>query len=168
MRHAGTSATRAAQVPLDEPAAGPLPDLRRWAGPRGAVVTSPARRCRVDGAAIEPLLGPWDLGSWAGLPLSDVPDLTAWTADPAFDGHGGESLLALLARARALLDRWHERSGRLVAVTHAAVVRAVLVSVLRAPPDAFWALDVSPGSATELHPAGAGWRVVQVNCPAPS
>lgn len=144
-----------------------MPDLRRWAGPRGMVVTSPARRCHVAGAGVEPLLGPWNLGSWAGLSLSDVPSLAAWTVDPGFDAHGGESVLALLARARALLGLWHEHSGRLVAVTHASVVRAVLVSVLRAPPGAFWALDVSPGSVTELHPAGAGWRVVQVNCSTP-
>ncbi len=150
-------------MPQDEPASGPLPDLDGWLGREGGLVTSPARRCRVPGAAVEPLLRAWDLGSWAGLPLAEVHDLTAWRDDPAYDGHGGESLLALLARAAALLQRWPGQSGRLAAVTHAAVVRAAVVVVLRAPPAAFWDIDVAPGGLTELHCSGSRWRVVRVN-----
>lgn len=150
-------------MPQDEPATAPLPDLDGWLGRGGRLVTSPARRCRVPGAAVEPLLRPWDLGRWAGLPLADVPDLTAWHADPGYDGHGGESLLALLARAETLLQGWPGQSGRLVAVTSAAVVRAAVVVVLRAPPAAFWDIDVAPGALTELHRAGSRWRVVRVN-----
>ena len=115
------------------------------------------------GAAVEPLLRPWDLGCWAGLPLAEVPDLTAWRDDPAYGGHGGESLLELLERARTLLQCWPGQSGRLSAVTHAAVVRAAVVVVLRAPVAAFWDIDVAPGALTELHRSGSRWRVVRVN-----
>ena len=150
-------------MPQDEPATPSLPDLGGWLGRDGRLVSSPARRCHVPGAAVDPLLRPWELGAWAGLPLADVPDLTAWRDDPAYDGHGGESLLALLERARTLLQGWPGQSGRLAAVTHAAVVRAAVVVVLQAPPAAVWDIDVAPGAVSELHRFGSRWRVVRVN-----
>lgn len=149
-------------MPADEDATGALDDLSAWLGRSGEVVTSPARRCRRPSAEVEPLLRPWDLGAWTGRPLAEL-DLAAWRGDPGYDAHGGESLLALLARVRHLLDQWHDRQGRLVAVTHAAVIKAAVVNVLRAPPSAIWDLDVHPGSATELHAGPRGWRAVRVN-----
>ena len=126
-------------------------------------MTSPAVRCRVAGAAVEPALGPWDLGTWTGLPLTEVPDLARWRADPGYDDHGGESLLALERRVAGLLSRWHARPGRWVAVTHAAVIRAAVLQALHAPATSAWDLDVSPGSVSELHATKTGWRVVRVN-----
>lgn len=165
VRHAGSAATQAARVPMDEPALGPQRDVSRWLGPHGGMVTSPASRCQVEGAPVEPLLRSWDLGHWGGRALAEVPDLAAWRSDPAYDGHGGESLLALLARAQTLLESLHTGAPlRLAAMTHAAVIRAVLVSVLRAPAEAFWDLDIAPRSVTEIHSSGAGWRVTRVNC----
>lgn len=163
MRHPGTAATRTARLPVDEPALGLLPDLSAWLGRSGRVVTSPAARCRVPGAAVEDDLRPWDLGSWNGLLLDEIPELAVWRADPGHDGHGGESLLALQRRVVGLLDRWHDRPGRWVAVTHAAVIRAAVLHALSAPPASAWDLDVSPGSLSELHATATGWRVVRVN-----
>ncbi|MBC7375105.1 MAG: histidine phosphatase family protein [Frankiales bacterium] len=163
MRHAGTAATLQARLPADEAAIADLPDVSAWLGRSGQVLTSPALRCRVPGAAVEPSLGAWDLGTWTGLMLADVPDLPGWRADPTFDGHGGESLLAVHERVCGLLDRWHGRSGRLVAVTHAAVIRAAVLSALHAPAGSAWDLDIGPGSVTELHSTPTGWRVVRVN-----
>lgn len=151
-------------MPGDEPAAGPLPDLSGWLGRSGTAVTSPARRCRVAGAPVEPALGPWDLGSWTGRPWEGL-DLARWRLDPAYDDHGGESLLALRGRVSALLEDWRGRPGRLVAVTHAAVVKAAVTVALRAPADAAWDVDVHPSSLTELHATPGGWRVVRVNAP---
>ena len=166
MRHTGTAATRAAVVPADEDATGLLGDLSPWLGRTGRIVTSPARRCRQScgerQAVREPLLRPWDLGSWTGRPLAEL-DLAAWRADPAYDVHGGESLLALVDRVRQFLGQRHERQDRVVAVTHAAVIKAAVVQALGAPPTACWDIDVHPGSATELHAASNGWRVVRVN-----
>lgn len=68
-----------------------------------------------------------------------------------------------MTRVTDLLTAWHDRPGRLVAVTHAAVIKVAVVSALRAPADAVWDLDVAPGSFTELHATAAGWRVVRVN-----
>lgn len=151
-------------MPADEPASGELPDLARWLGRSGRLVTSPAARCRVAGAAVEPALGPWDLGAWTGRTLAELPDLAVWRSDPAWAGHGGESLLALQGRVAALLDRWRAHPGRLAAVTHAGVVRAAVTHVLRAPPEAAWDLDVALASVTELHTTPTGWRLVRVGC----
>ncbi|MDP9444840.1 MAG: histidine phosphatase family protein [Actinomycetota bacterium] len=152
-------------MPADEPAVAPAPDVAGWLGRSGTVVTSPARRCRIPGVAVEPRLGPWDLGRWSGRPFDEL-DLSAWRADPAYDAHGGESLLALSSRVHGLLDDWHDSTGRLAAITHAAVVKAMIVYALRAPLGAVWDVDVVPGSVSELHATPAGWRVVRVNCAA--
>lgn len=149
-------------VPVDEPADGPLPDLTRWLGRSGTVVTSPALRCHVEGAPTDARLGPWDLGAWTGQPWEGL-DLIGWRADPAYDGHGGESLLALQRRVDGLLGEWRGRDGRLAVVTHGAVVKAAVTVALRAPADAAWDIDVRPGSATELHLSATGWRVVRMN-----
>ena len=149
-------------VPDDAPATGALPDLSGWLGRNGTVVTSPAQRCRVEGADVLAELRPWDLGDWSGRDFSDV-DLAAWRVDPSYDAHGGESLLALHRRVGALLATWQPRSGRLVAVTHAALIKAAVVVALRAPADAAWDVDVAPGSQTELHATPTGWRLVRVN-----
>lgn len=164
VRHAGTEATRSGRLPADEPAGAPLPDLTGWLGRHGQVVTSPARRCQLPGATVEPDLGPWDLGRWTGLPLAEVPDLARWRAEPSWAGHGGESLEDVQRRVAALLGRWHSRPGRWAAVTHAAVIRAAVLHALRAPAGAAWDLDVAPGSVTELHSTAGGWRVVRVGC----
>lgn len=149
-------------VPADEPADGSLPDLTRWLGRYGTTVTSPARRCRVEGAPTDARLKPWDLGSWTGRPWEGV-DLGRWRADPAYDAHGGESLLALQGRVAVLLEERRSHDGRLAAVTHGAVVKAAVTLALRAPADAAWDIDVRPGSLTELHATATGWRVVRVN-----
>ena len=149
-------------MPDDEPATGSLPDVSVWLGRSGRVVTSPARRCRVPGAPVEQRLRPWDLGNWRGRPLADC-DLTAWQADPTYDRHGGESLMALRDRVSSLLEAWHGLEVPVAAVTHAAVIKVAVVLAMQAPIAASWRLDVHPGSTTELHPAGAGWRIVHVN-----
>lgn len=135
-------------------------------GRAGTVVTSPARRCSVPGAdphiRVDERLRPWDLGSWTGRDLAEL-DLAAWRADPGYDAHGGESLLALCERVAGLLADWYGRGDRLVAVTHAAVVKAAVVHALQAPVQATWDLDVAPSSTTELHATPTGWRVVGVN-----
>ncbi len=163
VRHGGTAATRAGRLPLDEPAehAPQLP-------PRAEVRTSPALRCQVDGATVEPGLGPWDLGRWAGrsfgeLFVEDAEAALTWRSDPSWAGHGGESLAQLSLRVGALLGRWHGNPGRLVAVTHGAVIQCAVAHALRMPLLSVWDLDVSPGSLTELHARAGGWRVSRVN-----
>jgi broad specificity phosphatase PhoE len=148
-------------VPADGPAAAALPDLSRWLGSNGRIVTSPAARCSVPGASVDLRLGPWDLGSWTGRSWAEI-DLASWRADPSYAEHGGESLEALMERVSGLLRAWQGRAGRLAAVTHGAVIKCAVVQVLRAPIDAVWDLDVAHASLTELHFTGSAWRVTRV------
>ena len=85
--------------------------------------------------------------------------------DPAAAPHGGESLLALLARVARWLEARAGDGGRVVAVTHAGPIRAAVVQVLGAPPEAFWRLDVEPLSRTLLHARDGRWTVRAVNLP---
>jgi len=93
----------------------------------------------------------------------DPSELVAWTTDPSAAPHGGESVLHLLARVHGWLTvRPH---GRTVAVTHPAVVRAVLVTALAADPTSFWRIDVPPLNTTALHGQGGRWTLRHVNRP---
>jgi broad specificity phosphatase PhoE len=170
--HGATAATRASAFPLDEPledgaveqarALGPA--LRRW----DRAVTSPALGARQTAdvlsldARVHPALRDCDYGHWGGRRLADIQaahptEVAAWLSDLGAAPHGGESLLALMRRvsdwvADRLLDEGHT-----VAVTHAAVIRAAVIGVLNAPPEAFWRIDVAPLSVVDLRSDKRRW-----------
>jgi len=111
---------------------------------------------------VEDALADCDYGSWTGRTL---PDLAAeqpgavrrWLTDPASAPHGGESVDALVRRVAGWLDAL--RDDRVVAVTHAAVVRASLVHSLAAPVAAFWQLDVAPLATVRLDRRDGRWHL---------
>jgi broad specificity phosphatase PhoE len=139
-----------------------------WSGPAlRARQTAEALGLR---ATVAPELDECDFGSWRGRTLAELDDadpvaVAAWIEDPAAAPHGGESLLALLDRVRAWLDARAGDGGRVVAVTHAGVVRAAVVCALDAPAQAFWRFDVAPLSRTVLHAHDGRWTVRGVNLP---
>jgi broad specificity phosphatase PhoE len=172
--HASTAATRAGAFPADEPidAAGAAKAVslagrlrtsdRAW--------TSPALRARQTAqalgldAAVEPALRDCDYGRWSGRRLAEIEAgepgaLAAWLADPASAAHGGEDGSALLERVAGWLDDRGQDLGRTVAVTHAAVIRAAIVHVIRATPHSFAHIDVAPLSITLLTYHGGHWRL---------
>jgi len=179
VRHAPTSATRAAGFPADESLderghvdavalAGVLP--RRF-----EALASPALRClqTADAAGVVDVsvvdaLAECDFGAWAGRRLADVTaaapaDVAAWMEDADACPHGGESLSAFAARVAAWLDGEAARDGHAVAFTHAGVVKAAVVHALGAPLSAFWRIDVAPLSLTELHAHDGRWTVARLN-----
>lgn len=179
IRHASTSATRAAGFPADEPL-----DARGRAEAallasalpaHSEAQSSPARRCRETAAAagfadpsIVDALAECDFGAWAGRTLADVAaaspaDVAAWMEDADARPHGGESLTAFAARVAGWLDGEASRDGRAVAFAHGGVVKAALVHALGAPLSAFWRIDVAPLSLTELHAHDGRWTVARVN-----
>jgi broad specificity phosphatase PhoE len=173
VRHGSTDAVRAAAFGTDEP----LDDhghegaaRLRARLPRGEILVSPLRRA-VETAAdlgearIVDELAECDFGTWAGLTLSDVApeDLGAWMTDPDAAPHGGESLTTLLRRVATWLDEQAAFDGTAIAITHGGVVKAAIVHALDAPPSAFWRIDVSPLSITELHAHDGRWTVTRVN-----
>ena len=174
--HGATAATRAARFPRDEPLEDrAVPRVRALAHhlPRtDRAVASPALRARQTveflglAAEIDDDLRDCDHGRWAGLRLDAVaaaePDaVAAWLSDPEAAPHGGESIAALILRNARWLDRQVAGAApaRLVAVTHAAIVRAAIVNVLAAPASAFWRIDVAPLSCTEIVADAGRWTL---------
>lgn len=173
LAHAETAATRhAAFARPHEPI---VPHARavlsRWATPRcDRVLTSPAAAARETAAALglaaEVNEGLADLavGAWIGRGLAEIAaadpaGAAAFVADPAFAGHGGEPIAGLIARVGAWLQSHGGDRGRLLAVTHPAVVRAAVVAALGAPHQAFWRIDVPPLSAAGLTSDGRRWAL---------
>jgi len=170
--HAPTSATRAARVPQDEPLEHPSSDtLAALGGTLGRVDAAwagPSQRTRQTAAGlgldagVETALAELDLGQWAGRALADIaaetPDAMArWMADPASAPHGGETLVALAGRVAGWLDGVQAQGGRVVAVSHAAVIRMAIVVVLDAPLAAFWRIDAAPLSVARLNARQGRW-----------
>jgi broad specificity phosphatase PhoE len=169
-----TAATKAAAFPRDEPlvtrSIAAAAELARHARLSGRVVAAPSLAARQTAEILSPeageeqALADWNCGRWAGRRLAEVqesePEAVAqWLSVPEAAPHGGESLAALYARVTAWLDARNGSERRIVAVTHAAIIRCAVVGSLGAPLRSFWLLDVSPLSITELSGDGKRWRV---------
>jgi broad specificity phosphatase PhoE len=177
--HAATADTRRAAFGGDgallDGAARRVGDLAAHLPKARAVLRSDAR-CAAetaaalglgDTASVDPGVADWDFGRWRGRSLDEVeagePEaVVAWRSDPAGAPHGGESLVALLARVRGWLEA-QDGEGVRVAVTHPSVIRAAVVCGLEVPEEAFWTIDVAPTSVTELRRRGTRWRVARIN-----
>ncbi|MET7861177.1 histidine phosphatase family protein [Streptomyces sp. NPDC005318] len=131
---------------------------------------SPTPRSRATGEALgyapmaQPALRDCDMGRWRGLTLSDVAArepaaVDAWLADPRSAPHGGEPLLAFIARIGGWLDTRPAQAGAIVAVAEPAVVRAALVYALKAPPSTYWNVDVRPLSTVTLTGLPGRWSL---------
>lgn len=166
LAHAPTAATGAPAFPADEPAEVEGLQAGRFARATRAL-TAPERRTRDTALAFgldampDEVLRDLDHGTWAGRPLASVePEaLGAWMADPDAAPHGGEAVAALVRRVAAWLEDQREGRGRLVAVTHPAVLRAAVIAVLGAPPQAFWRIDAAPLSTLDLTHDGRRWAL---------
>jgi broad specificity phosphatase PhoE len=175
LAHAASEATRAARFPDDEPLEAsavvvlePLCcRLRRY----DRVLTAPARVARETAAAlglnadVEMALRDCDYGQWRGLALNDVvvrePDgFAAWLGDPAAEPHGGESVVGLIERTRVWLGESLLKDGATLAVTHASVIRALIVNALRAGPATFWRIDVAPLTIVRLSGRDGRWTLM--------
>ncbi|MEE6164144.1 MULTISPECIES: histidine phosphatase family protein [unclassified Mycolicibacterium] len=168
--HAMTDAVAAGRFPIDEPLNSlghRQVDAAIELGPVDASYCGPEKRVRQTAellglrAGVEPLLADLDCGLWRGDVLSGVrpADLAIWLTDPGKAPHGGESVVELIARVRRWMDTVTATRGRLVAVTHPAVVRAAVLIALDAPPKSFWRIDIAPVSRTVLHFRGHAWTL---------
>ncbi|GAA3307817.1 histidine phosphatase family protein [Streptomyces cinereospinus] len=105
------------------------------------------------------------MGRWRGLTPGEAmarepQAVDAWLADPRVTPHGGESLLAFIARVGRWLDtRPVEDGGRIVAVTEPSVIRAALVYALKAPPATYWSIDVCALSTTTVTGRAGRWSL---------
>ncbi|MGW1992708.1 histidine phosphatase family protein [Embleya sp. NPDC001921] len=100
---------------------------------------------------------------------ADPTGVAAWLGDPDAAAHSGESLTSVPARAGGRLDE-QERAGlhgRLVAVTHPILARAVAVHALRAPASVFRHLDAGPPARVDLTHNGVRWALRGFGPPGP-
>jgi broad specificity phosphatase PhoE len=175
LAHGPSTATRAARFPDDEAleacAGDALEALSRRLPPYAHVSTAPARAAQETARAlgfdvkVDVALRDCDYGRWRGLASKDVaqnePDaFAAWLGDPAAAPHGGESLTTLIERTQAWLVQSSAREGAALAITHASVVRAAIVSALGAGCSAFWRIDVPPLWLARLSGRDGRWNLV--------
>ncbi|GAA0967182.1 histidine phosphatase family protein [Acrocarpospora macrocephala] len=163
--HGRTAAVRAAAFPspddvLELPAAGDVVKGEGRAGPEERCLGT-ARWLGV-AAVADPGLRDCDLGRWRGRTFAEVaaeePEgVRAWLSDPGAAPHGGESVAGLIARMGEWLGGLPP--GRSLAVTHPAVVRAMVVSALGLPDAAYWRVDVPPLGRVELSGFDGRWNL---------
>ncbi len=98
----------------------------------------------------EPALRDMDAGEWTGRGLDEIEGeaLARWLAAPERGAPGGESMAMVLGRVGPWLEGLGK--GSLLAITHAAVVRAAIAHALDVPVAATLGIDVAPLSATLL------------------
>jgi broad specificity phosphatase PhoE len=142
-----------------------------------AVYTSPLARTRACAEAIgrlhrlevrvEPRFREMTFGEWEGLTREEVearwPEMFAlWrTAPERAVPAGGESLPEVAARTAKALQQMRDShpEGTLVLVSHAIVLRLIVLDALGLGPERLWSLDASPAGLTEIE-YQPGWPTV--------
>lgn len=171
---ASTRAVRMSTFPLDEGldefgwevAAAMAPNIAGGA----TVLTSPARRAIETAEAfglnakVDHSLRDIDVGRWAGRKIKEVAELDpcaleSWLSDPEAAPHGGETVEELYARIADWLKTISENRGRVVAITHPAVIRAAVLVAIRSSAASFWHIDVAHLSVVELSNNGKRWTL---------
>ncbi|HEU4604486.1 MAG TPA: histidine phosphatase family protein [Steroidobacteraceae bacterium] len=118
--------------------------------------TAIAEACGRKDVAIAAALDEIDFGEWSGHTFAELETDARWRAwNSRRSEHAtpaGETMQAVYARAIAhmqLLANSHAECTN-VLVTHADVIRAIVLIGLGASVDAFWKLSISPASITRL------------------
>lgn len=160
-----------ADEPLD--AGGRDKARRRTVLPRPErVVSSPARAALETAAAMgfaperEHRLADLDHAPWQGLTLAEAharapEQLAAWLAAPERGTPAGESLAAARRRVRPWLAGVADDGRGVLAITHAAIVRAILAEALDMPDGATMRFDIAPLATVRLSFHHV-WRVQQL------
>lgn len=132
------------------------------------LVCSTARRVRSTAEIIEQAVGlkavsveyfnEWSVGDWEGRTYVDVkehdPEIyKAWVSNPIDNAPpGGESITDLYNRIRGQLKEViKQNEGKTIAlITHAGVIRSILVEALGMPLINFWRLSIPVGTITKI------------------
>jgi broad specificity phosphatase PhoE len=170
----GRTTARPSSFPADEPLAPDEPkkirELALQLGTPEQVLSSPAHAAWQtaelisENFLVDRTLADINHGRWTGQRISDVQasepeSLAEWMDNPDFAPHGGESRADLHARIAEWLNSRLGEKGHTVAVTHPNVIRAAVVTVLGAPPQAFRNIDVEHLSIADLRSDGRRWTL---------
>ncbi|HXY58449.1 MAG TPA: histidine phosphatase family protein [Methylocystis sp.] len=134
------------------------------------ILRSPARCAEqtAEGLALdadsEPALRDCNFGRWTGRALEELharePDaLEEWLRNPAAAPHGGESFTDVMKRVGGWMDALQAQSRSILAITHAAVIRAAIANALDATPSSILRIDVSPLGFAKLSGGKGRWRL---------
>ncbi len=150
--------------------------------PLVAILSSPLERARQTATIIaarhgldvlpEPGLTDIDFGAWTGLSLAALQEAPGWAAWNAFRGTapipGGESMLQAQTRAVGALAGLARRfpDAEVAAVSHADIIKALVVHALGAPLDLLHRIEIAPASRSVIALSEAEIRVLAVNLPA--
>jgi broad specificity phosphatase PhoE len=112
-----------------------------------------------------------DAGTWTGQPFAALTNDPLWklwnhargTARPP----KGESMLELQTRAMAYVNGIAAAApeGRVAVVSHAEVIRAIVMNVLRIPLDEFHRVEIAPGSVSTVAIDRGDPTIVSLNQP---
>lgn len=118
---------------------------------------------------LEPELDEVDFGDWTGRKVNDLADDPAWRNWNGFRSSapipGGETMLRIQARGVSLVQRacGEHPQGHLLLVSHAEVLRAVLLHYLGLSLDHWSRLELAPGSLSLLEVRPWGARLLRLN-----
>lgn len=127
-----------------------------------------ARACGSD-VALSPELDEVDYGTWAGRTFASLESDRDWqrwnqqrsrSTTPA-----GATITALQDGLERYLSELHARAGdrTVVLVTHAELIRSILMRVLQIPIDLYSRLQIAPASVSRLSIGSSGACVHSVN-----
>ncbi|MBI4534442.1 MAG: histidine phosphatase family protein, partial [Candidatus Melainabacteria bacterium] len=144
--------------------------LAQWlpaVGPH-LLLTSSSKRVRstadliAQALCVEPIviegLDEWYVGDWEGKTYLEIkksqPELySCWSANPIDNAPpGGESIAQLCRRTERKVQELlvSYEGSRLILVTHAGVIRGILVYALGIPVANFWRMSIPAGSITRV------------------
>jgi broad specificity phosphatase PhoE len=172
--HGATTMSRAAWFPADHPLAdgqaARAAKIGAFLGRVDKVLCAPELRTSQTADAlgldytVHTAFRDIDYGRWAGCTIDDISadeadGLAQWISDPDAAPHGGESNAQLLERMSDWMAAHLAWEGHHVIVTHAAVIRAMIIATLGAPAQAFWKIDVEHLSLTDIRGDGRRWAL---------
>lgn len=158
------------QVPLTDKGLDQARALATWLETQKPeiLLSSPAFRVRTTadivgtGLHLSPCivedLDEWRIGEWEGRTYLEIkkaePELyRRWSNDPIHAAPpGGESVSDLCERVNSVLPRILQlyEGKKLAIVTHAGIIRAMLINALGMPVDNFWRLVIPTGSVSRV------------------
>jgi probable phosphoglycerate mutase len=110
-----------------------------------------------------------DFGEWTGKAFTELEGDAVWrdwnTARATTRAPGGETMSEVQARLADFVAEVRRRhpGGRVCAVSHADVIKALLADALAFSMDQHGALEISPGSVSALCAGDWGMKVLSVN-----
>jgi len=149
----------------------PLVPARIVASPQRRTCETAAHCARAAGmlALVDPRLDEVDFGAWAGQSFAELapdPQWRAWNDHRASaQTASGETMGDVTARVLDALEEHADVAGAgpVVLVSHAEIIRVVVLESLAIPYDDWWRIRVDPGSMTLLEGIVRPFAVRAVN-----